>query len=166
MKKKILTIFGVGILALIIFCAVCFFIHSRLDASSKAYVDTNIPLIVSPWSKAQLSQRVSSDYRQHVPDEQMSFDFDNFAKLGALKKYEGSEGTSFFLIGTKTGKVVTANYSANATFENGDAEIIIGLIKENGDWRISRFVVNAPMFKDQKTFKELSAQFPIHPISK
>jgi len=164
--KKVLTIFGVGILALIIFCAVCFVTHSRLDASSKAYVDANIPLVVSPWSKTQLSQRVSSDYRQHVSDEQMSFDFDNFAKLGALKKYEGSEGTSFFLIGTKAGKVVTANYSANATFESGDAEIIVRLIKENGDWRISRFVVNAPMFKDQNTFKELSAQFPVHPICK
>ena len=140
--KKTLAIFGVIILALVVLGAVCLVaVHARLDASSRAYVDMSIPRIISPWDQQQLSVRASSDYLKNVSDEQMAFDFKNFSRLGKLKNYKGSKGTSFFLFSTKAGKFVTADYTANAAFQNGDAAIIVRLIQEDGDWRISRFVV-------------------------
>jgi len=95
--KKTLAIFGVIILALVVLGAVCLVaVHARLDASSRAYVDMSIPRIISPWDQQQLSVRASSDYLKNVSDEQMAFDFKNFSRLGKLKNYEGSKGTSFF----------------------------------------------------------------------
>jgi hypothetical protein len=45
---------------------------------------------------------------------------------------------------TQTGKVISAQYTAEATFQKGDATIKLGLIKHGDQWQILSFYVDSP----------------------
>ncbi len=76
-------------------------------------------------------------------------DFDRyfvaFAKLGPLVHYDGAKGQSKIAVLAGKGKIVTANYVAHAEFAHGTAEIDLGLIREQGHWKINAFHVNSPL---------------------
>jgi len=59
--KKVLMILGVVFLILIIvvggFVGYTAYIGTKLDASSKAYVDASVPAIISTWSRNELIKR-------------------------------------------------------------------------------------------------------------
>jgi hypothetical protein len=62
------------------------------------------------------------------------------ARLGALKKYNGSTGEAGIDINIGH-KFTTAEYTANTDFVGGSAEIVIRGIKENNAWKILEFHV-------------------------
>jgi heme/copper-type cytochrome/quinol oxidase subunit 2 len=154
--KKFLMVSGVVFWVLIVIGAVFFgcahYRGSQLDASSKAYVDKNIPVIISTWSEQEMLKYASHEFKAVVSNNQSKFDqtWTGFEKLGALKKYNGSKGQSyqnaFFLVGRngKKGYETTAEYVAGAEFQNGNVEISIDLTRENDEWKIYGFHVNSP----------------------
>lgn len=148
--KKTLMILGVTFLVVIGAALLAFgyvaYTGSRLDASSKAYVDEAIQPIVSTWSTEELLKRASTQLRQAGTDEQFELLFKKMSALGKLQSYEGSKGSSNVTITTQNGKVISASYVADATFENGKASIDIQLIQQDGVWKILGFRVNSPLF--------------------
>ena len=147
--KKALAIFGgiVLVLLLALGSVVLYFarIGSSLDASSKAYVDSIVPVIASGWSVEELEKRSSPQFLKVAKHDQIVILFSKLSQLGALKHYDGAKGDSNISFTTKEGKVVSAKYLAHATFENGDADIRIALIQIESQWQILSFFVNSPI---------------------
>lgn len=148
--KNCLMVTG-GIFLVLVFisaCVVGYFAYAgnKLDVSSKAYVDECVPAIVSNWSKDELLKRESPQFRQAVNEDQLDLLFKKLSGLGQLKNYEGAKGDSNIIYTTAHGKVITAYYVGNATFENGKAEIRIKLIQTDGVWQILSFYVDSPTF--------------------
>jgi hypothetical protein len=152
--KKILMVLGVIALLLIIFAAGGFsyiaIMGSRLDASSKAYMDANIPTIISTWSKDELEKRASEEFREgltdRLTDQQWNLFLSKVKPLGTFETYEGSKGQAYISLTFQKGKVVTAHYTASASFKNGPAEITVKLIQRNGQWQILSFTIDSPIF--------------------
>jgi hypothetical protein len=151
--KKFLMISGV-IFWVLVFIAAAFFIRGMmLDASSKAYVDKHIPVILSTWSETEILKCASIELKAVMSDKQSGFDqaLTNFSKLGALEKYNGSKGQAFedaYFSVKKKGKrsfEITARYVVEASFQNGNAEIKVDLTRENGDWKIYSLNIDSPM---------------------
>ena len=128
---------------------VCFFIAAlwiawafHLDASSKAFVDDNVPRIFSAWSEQQLLELASPELKEAMSNERADQSWSNFSRLGILKEYKGAKGQSYqnisFLTGRrhKSGYEVTAEYLAVADFQYGSANITLHLTREDGDWKI------------------------------
>jgi predicted PurR-regulated permease PerM len=148
--KKILIALGALFLVLIVVggSLISYFIYqgTKLDTSSKAYVDENVPKIVSGWSTQNLIDRASPELLRAVTPIQAAKLFQKLSALGPLRKYQGSIGQAGFSYTSKDGKVISANYVAKADFAKGEAEINIKLIQHNGSWQVLSFYVNSPLF--------------------
>jgi len=145
--KTVLMILGVVFLILLIavvgFVGYSAYIGTKLDASSKAYVDASVPAIISTWSRNELIKRASPQLRKSTSDEQIGEFFTKLAEqLGPFKTYDGSKGDSNMSYTTKDGKIITASYTANATFQNGKIDVQIKLIQINGEWLFLGFHVS------------------------
>ncbi len=121
--KKFLSILGGIFLVLVIIVAGLFgyaaYQGRALDASSMAYVDENIPAIVSTWSKEELLKRASPQLLKIINEQPAQLDrlFQKLSKLGAMRSYDGAKGDSNVSYTTQNGKVTTASYIATAKFE-------------------------------------------------
>jgi hypothetical protein len=148
--KKAFMVLGIVFAAVLLvagaFLGYAAYTGSKLDASSKIYVDANIPPIIGTWSTAELLSRASPELRGVVSDEQLSQLFKKLSQLGLLIKYDGAKSGSRTVMTTANGKAVTADYEANATFEKGSAKIKISLIMANGQWALLSFYVDSPIF--------------------
>jgi hypothetical protein len=154
MKKTLQVlgaIFGILLIGIVIMIVRAATTGRVLDESSKAYIDEAVPAIISTWSKEELLKRAAPaliEADQKVPGQGEKM----FAKLGgalgALKAYKGSTGESSTHYGSKAGKVITAQYFADATFEKGDARILVRLVQTDGQWQIVFFHVNSPVLLD------------------
>ncbi|MHC4962443.1 MAG: hypothetical protein ACYTE1_07520 [Planctomycetota bacterium] len=118
----------------------------QLDKESKDYVDTVVPNVISGWNKEELLKQASPELLGVTKDEDLDKLFTMFRKLGKLKKYKGSEGQSLISVTTEQGKKVTANYTAMAEFERGEASIKVNLIKHGDEWQILMFNVSSDIF--------------------
>jgi len=152
--KKFLMISGIVFWVLILIIAAFFIWGIHLDATSKSFVDQNVPVIVSNWSEQELLKKASIELKAIASNERADKTWTGFTKLGVLKKYNGSKGRSnqnaIFLPG-KDGRIgyeVTAKYVAEADFQNGSAKITIDLIRQNGEWKFFSFDVDSPFTKN------------------
>jgi len=145
--KTVFVALGVVFLILIVavggFVGYSAYVGTQLDASSKAYVDASVPAIVSQWSKDELIKRASPQLRASATDQQIDGLFTSLAQqLGSFQSYDGSKGDSNVSYTTQNGKVTTASYTANATFQNGKVDIQVKLIQINGAWLFLGFHVS------------------------
>lgn len=60
-----------------------------------------------------------------------------------MKQYNGSKGNASVTTSTRQGRVTTGTFVAEALFEKGTATIECDLVQVEGQWRVSRFKVNA-----------------------
>lgn len=145
--KKFFVILGFVFLCIIVagiigFCIAAYH-GTKLDKSSKAYVDEVTPLIISTWNSDELFNRASPELLKVAPREKLDAFFKVFAeKLGPLKEYKDSKGSSFMRI-TPSGKVVTASYLVEATFTQGDAQIRVSIIQHDEKWQFLEFFVDS-----------------------
>jgi hypothetical protein len=145
--KSILIVLGVIFLILIVsvigFVGYSAYVGTKLDASSKAYVDASVPAIVSTWSKGELKKRSSPQLLKSASDAQIDELFTKLAaQLGSFQSYDGSKGDSKVSYTTQDGKVISASYTSNATFQNGKIDVQVKLIQVNGDWMLLGFHVS------------------------
>jgi len=151
--KKFLTIFG-GLFLVLVLLTAGFFGYAAyqgagLNASSKAYVEENVPAIISTWSKDELLKRSSPQLLKVVDGkpEQLDQLFQKLSQLGPMESFGEVKGASNINYTTKNGKVTTATYVATAKFKNGDGHIKASLIQSPaGQWQFSQFYVNSPFF--------------------
>ena len=148
--KTALSIVGIVFLVIlfVLGCFIGFVVYegNKFDASSKAYVDESVPAIVTSWSKDELAKRESSQFRKATSDDEMIALFKRFSELGPLQSYGGSKGDAHMNVTSATGLQVTGTYIAQASFQNGKAEIKVNLIQVEGAWQIYGFRVDSPLF--------------------
>ena len=150
--KKFLSIVG-GIFLLLVLVVAGFVGYAAyqgqgLDASSKAYVEVNVPPIISTWSKNELLKRSSPQLLKLLDENpgQLEQLFKKLSKLGAMQSFGNVKGDSNVSVTTQNGKVITAPYAATAKFEKGEAHITIRLIQLSGQWQFLLLNVNSPLF--------------------
>ena|ERR1700730_10482138 len=145
--KKFFIVLGSIFLALIVLGAIgiAFFAikGSALDKESKAYADSAIPAIVSTWSEKALLDHASPEFKRAVTIDQLDRLFRWVSGLGQLQKCEPAQGQSLMSATTQTGKRISAQYNAKATFQKGQATIKLGLIKHDDHWQILSFYVDS-----------------------
>jgi len=145
--KKFFIILGSIFLAIIVLGAIAIaFVAVRgnaLDKESKAYADSAIPAIVTTWSEKELLDRASPEFNQAVTTDQLDRLFRWISGLGRLQKCEPALGQALMSATTQTGKMISAQYTAKATFQKGEASIKLGLIKHGNQWQILNFYVNS-----------------------
>lgn len=150
--KKTLIVLGSIFLVLVILAIVGIGIAAvkgnALDEESKAYVDNAVPAIISGWDQQQLVSRASPEFMQAVNGDDLDKLFGMFHRLGAFKSYDGAKGSSNMSVTNTEGKVVSAVYIANATFDTGPATIKISLIKHD-NWQIAGFHVDSKFFLER-----------------
>jgi hypothetical protein len=120
-----------------------------LDTSSKAYIEENIPAIISTWSKDELLKRSSPQLLKVINEkpEQLDQLFQKLSKLGPMLSLGEVKGDSNVSYTTQNGKVTTAAYVATAKFKNAEGRITTRLIQSPaGQWQISLFRVDSPLF--------------------
>jgi hypothetical protein len=148
--KTALSIVGIVFLVLLVigagFIGFVAYEGYKYDASSKAYVDESVPAIVANWSKDELIKRESPQLREAVSDDELAALFSKFSVLGSMQSYDGAKGDANMNVTPAAGVQITAAYIAEATFQNGKAEIKINLIQVGGAWLILGFHVNRPGF--------------------
>lgn len=148
--RKVLVLLGAALLVAIGWGIVGFGLFkvwsysSALEKGSKSYVDEVVPRIVSSWNAAELMERAGPELLEAASPEKVEKIFRAFSdRLGPLKHYEGSQGQARTLITPQTGKVTTASYVADASFEKGKASIQLNLVMRDGRWQIVGFYVNS-----------------------
>jgi hypothetical protein len=145
--KKFFIILGSIFLALIVLGVIGIaFIAIRggaLDKESKAYADSAIPAIVTTWSEKALLDRASPEFKKAVTLDQLDRLFRWVSALGRLQKCESADGHALMSATSQTGKMISAQYTARATFERGEGTITLGLIKHGDQWQIIRFNVQS-----------------------
>ena len=146
--KKFFIILGSIFLAIIVLGAIGIAFlavrGSALDKESKAYADSAIPAIITTWSEKALLDRASPEFKKAVTLDQLDRLFRWASGLGRLQKCEPAEGHSLMSATSQTGKMISAQYTAKATFEKGEATVALGLIKHGDQWQILRFNIQSP----------------------
>jgi hypothetical protein len=147
--KKFFIVLGAIFLALIVLGALGIgFVAIRgnaLDKESKAYADAAIPAIFTTWLDKALLDRASSEFNQGTTALQVYQIFRRGeSSLGRLQKCEPAQGQSLMSVTTQNGKTISAQYSAKAQFEKGEATIRLVLVKHGDQWQILRFDVGSP----------------------
>ena len=145
--KKLFIVLGSIFLGVIILGAIGIALvaikGTALDKESKAYADSAIPAIVNTWSEKALLDRASPEFKKAVTIDQLDRLFRWFSILGQPQTCEPAEGQSLMSATSQTGKMISAQYTAKATFQKGEAHIKLGLIKHGDQWQISSFRVES-----------------------
>ena len=121
-----------------------------LQASSKAYIEANVPAIISTGSKDELLKRSSPQFLKSADENpnQLNQQFQRLAKLGAMQKFGDVKGYATNFTTNQDRIVITASYVATAKFKNGEAHISVRLIQSHGQWQFLLFNVDAaPLLK-------------------
>ncbi len=152
MKKSLLILGGIAVIAVV--SGILYFKYVGLSPvevqkSAHAYVDGSIPEIVTDWDPEKLIDRASPGLLQAGTRETFNGLFAVLSdKLGNLKAYKGSTG-QISMSPSITGMRVSGIYVGNAVFEKAPAEILCGLVSNDGQWRIDEFRVKSPALDPQ-----------------
>jgi hypothetical protein len=148
MKKFLITLGSIFLAVIILGAIGIAFVAVRgnaLDKESKPYADSAISAIVTAWSEKELVDRASPEFKKAVTADQLDRLFRWLSSsLGRLQKCEPAEGHSLMSATTQSGKTISAQYTAKATFDKGEATVALGLIKHGDQWQILRFDVYSP----------------------
>jgi hypothetical protein len=150
--KSYLSIIG-GLFLVTVFVVAYFigdnpFESQDLQASSKAYVEANVPAIISTWSKDELLKRSSPQLLKSFNDNpnQLNQQFQRLSKLGAMRSFGDVNGYATVSTTNQDRMVTTADYVATAEFDNGEGHISVRLIQSYGRWQFLQFNVDSPLF--------------------
>jgi hypothetical protein len=152
--KRFLSVVGGLFLVLVLlvagFVGVAAYQGRGLDASSKAYVQENVPAIISNWSKDELLKRSSPQLQKSINEKPGQLDqlFQKLSTLGPMESFdELVKGDSNVFYNIQGGTVITAAYVATAKFKNGEGHIRVRLIQSPaGQWQFLQFYVDSPFF--------------------
>jgi hypothetical protein len=126
------------------------FKESALGDESRRYADQAIIAVASNWDKRELLERGSEELLQAAQFQvDLDSQFARWSALGSMLKYAGVTGAAKIGFSLQIGSIVTAQYTAVAQFQHGEAQMQIGLVKRGGGWQIASFQV-FPRFSPQR----------------
>lgn len=140
--KAASIVFGVLLFAMAALVTFMRIQGGRLDASSKAYVDTVVPNVIRNWSSDILLSESSRAMRETVSNDELTTVFRQLSELGPLVAYKGSEGEARVFIRLFEGRKVAAAYVATAEMAHGQVTIDVTLVREEDTWHVSGFFVH------------------------
>lgn len=152
MKRLLSIVGGFVLFAVVLLAGLIGYAAYRgpgLDASSKHYIETNLPVILSSWSKEELLKRASPELLKVIaasPPGEIDQLFRKMSKLGTLLNLSDIKGESNMSYTTWNGKLITAAYTATAKFSHGKGQIRVRLIQRDDQWKIMHFYVDSPIF--------------------
>jgi len=147
-----------GVTALIFYA---FTVGAGLDSTSQEYVDEANRAILDPWSEAELLERASPEFLSATDEADVTRLFAMFRTLGDLESYENAEGSAHIQMTPRTGKVVTADYTARAEFGEGEATIETRLIQHDDQWSILAFKINSDRFIEMLSEQAEAVDLPL-----
>ena len=104
-----------------------------------------IPPIFGSWSAEELISRASQDFIAGNSMEEFARIFDILSEFGTLTKYTNLDGGAYISYDNSNGIMFMANYTSDAVFEGGRANIKLTLNQQNGRWEIINFSVNTAL---------------------
>jgi hypothetical protein len=152
MKKTIILItllIALLLGSIVLFVGYGFIIGPSLDGESatlsqnaKSWIDTNIPQIITNWSKDSFLNSASSKLISTIKDTDIDKMLsDSKSSLGSMVRYNGSAGKIVISV-NPLNKTIIGTYTVNADFQKGSANFLIDLIQENGTWKIFNFHID------------------------
>ena len=146
--RKFFAGLGVIFVVIVVIGAIGFWYISvrgnALDKESKTYADAAIPAIVANWNEQALLDRASIEFSEAVRTQHLDQEFRWFGSLGRLQKCEPVQGQATMSVTSLMDNKITAQYTAKAIFERGQATIQLELVKHGDQWWISRFGAYSP----------------------
>lgn len=146
MIKKLLEIFGAATALVLTAAAVSVatgvFTVAKYDLASQKFADAAIVSICSRWDETALIARGSADLvRQLRGDSTARSVFRGFNALGNMREFGGAIGHARVVRSDSGKPIVIANYLSQDRFENGEAKVMLTMVRSSGGWKILRFSV-------------------------
>ena len=118
-----------------------------MEASSKAYVEANVPAIISTWSMDALLKRSSPELLKSIGGNTnlLEQQFHKLSKLGAMQSFGDVKGYASNFTTNQNLIVTYASYVATAKFEKGKANISVNLVQTHDQWQFTKFKVDSPL---------------------
>ncbi|WP_338284973.1 hypothetical protein [Luteolibacter sp. LG18] len=146
--KKTFVILACGILGFLLLLGIGVGVLVKkgmaVDQTSQAEAEGIIRAVAADWDTKALLDRASPELKAVAPPADLEKLFVLFRRLGKLHDLELSgQGGLHYSMTTDNGKVVTASYVANATFDGGPATVSIDLIQRAGKWEVMKFYIHS-----------------------
>ncbi len=142
------AVFGVLILAAIVFVAVVAVKGTALDNESTAFIDKVTPNILGDMTKEAFFTYASDEFKAAMKADEFEKVLNVYRKLGPLRLYKGAKGTVNMTVDSKNGKVVVGRYIAEAEFDRGPAQVQIVTVKKGDQWFIQAFKIDSSVFTE------------------
>jgi hypothetical protein len=113
------------------------------DSESRAYADASVVAITAPWDAEELWKRSTPHFRETANHDALrAFVSAAADALGPLMEYGGAHGQAKLLIEDYHTQV-SANYVAKGSFQNGDADFHLAMVKIGDSWMIEGFHIGS-----------------------
>jgi hypothetical protein len=123
----------------------------RLGNEATAYIEDAVPQIANTWNPQALIDRASPELLAAVKSQDdWERLFTAYRQLGRLHKLEKPTGNVTSGAFSQTGSFTIGQYMANATFENGQAQVRIQVRRVGDTWKIDAFQINSDLFLPPK----------------
>jgi hypothetical protein len=142
------AVFGVLILAVIIFVAVFVVKGTALDKESTDFIDKVAPNILGDMTKEAFFTYASDEFKAAMKPDEFEKVLNVYRKLGHLRLYKGAKGTVGMTVDANKGKIVLGQYVAEAEFDRGPARLQIVTVKKGDRWFIQGFKIDSPAFME------------------
>jgi hypothetical protein len=137
---------GLLFVALLLLAGAGFGYWIHQDRQARAFVATSIPVIFKEWSADAVIRRAALPLKNPEFEAQTREFFQLFgSQLGPLHSAELPQGSlRFGHAAPELPASLIGEYSAEAKFREGNGQIDLTVIKEQGVWRIVKFGVSSP----------------------
>ena len=144
--KKVLIVLGAVLLVLVLLAAILIGLGSYTlrtsEGEAKSYVDRTVQSIVTDWNLKTLVAEAAPELMRVAPPEKLQPIFKAFStRLGPLKQYNGAIRQRYYVNLMPWNRFVTFSYIVDATFEKSPAKIRVGIIRRDGQWKLTDFFV-------------------------
>lgn len=148
-KKLIEIVIAASVLVLIaaaVSVATGVFALVEYDLGSQKFADAAMVSICSRWDESALINRASADLVSQLRSDRSDGSvFGGFNALGRMREFGGAVGSARIVRGGSGDPIVIASYSSQDRFENGEAKVMLTMVRSSGGWKILRFSVR-PVF--------------------
>lgn len=148
--KKILIALGV-VMALIILLLVWVGIkttatYNRLEGKAEPLI-REVLKDQSPWNYETLKPHLSNMWLESISEEQSRKLMKLFSKLGSFQSIEDLNWRRCSTSATaEYGNIDRCDYVASAKYENGDAQVLVGIVIEEASPKIIQLHINSDVF--------------------
>jgi len=140
--NHVIVFFGLAIVAAIVVTFAVAIRTSHLGRDAAAYIESSVPQIVSGWNPKELERRLVPEMVSPRVKEGILRLFSELSSLGNLKTLAMPVGR--IGSGVYPGTPINgtwADYSVDAEFDRGKAQVQLVLKRVDGGWQIAGFSV-------------------------